>query len=60
MKNLLEFPKNLKNKPLAKLISATEYVNKQKLNTSKKLTKLLQRLDLDRPLLLKEKLDIFW
>jgi hypothetical protein len=43
-----------------KIIKAADNINKCKSNINKRLLKLLERLDLDRPLMLREKLDILW
>lgn len=46
--------------PLFKVIKAAENINRGKKKGNTLLVKLLERLDLDRPLILKEKLDIIW
>lgn len=43
-----------------KLIGTTDNINKYKKSINSKLLKLIERLDLDRPLMLREKLDIIW
>eukprot|EP00347_Sterkiella_histriomuscorum_P012758 403367333 len=52
--------KKFKRKPIIKLIKTTEMINKGKNKINKNLLRLIERLDLDRPLMLKEKLDIIW
>lgn len=49
-----------RRKPIVKLISTTESINKGKNKINNNLLKLIARLDLDRPLMLREKLDIIW
>lgn len=49
-----------KRKPLFKMINAAEGISKSKKKGNHRLMKLIERLDLDRPLILKEKLDIIW
>lgn len=44
--------------PLASLMKTTTKINSFKRNLSNKLDKMLARIDLDRPLLMKEKLDV--
>ncbi|CDW73792.1 UNKNOWN [Stylonychia lemnae] len=52
--------KKLRRKPIYKLITATQSIKKGKNKINSNLIKLIQRLDLDRPLMLREKLDIIW
>ena len=47
-------------KPLFGLIKTADNINQNKLETNTKLSRMLERLDYDRPLMLKEKLDIIW
>lgn len=54
------FLKKLKKEPVMKLINITDNINKYKKSINLKLLKLIERLDLDRPLMLREKLDIIW
>lgn len=52
--------KPVRKQPIMKLIKATDNINKYKKNLNKKLVSVLKRLDLDRPLMLREKLDVLW
>ena len=52
--------KDFKRKPLVKLIKAAENINKGKRKINHNLIRLLDRFDLDRPLMLREKLNIIW
>ena len=52
--------KTIQRKPIIKLVNATANINKGKQRINRQLLKLIERLDLDRPLMLKEKLDIIW
>lgn len=49
-----------RNKPLFKMVGAAESISKNKRRGNQKLVMLIERLDLDRPLILKEKLDVIW
>jgi hypothetical protein len=56
----IDLPSKLQNKSIIKLIKATEHIYEQKNKNNKKLQGLIKRIDLDRPLVLREKLDIIW
>jgi len=45
-----------KNRPLGNLVNTSEKIMKSKQETIRQSTRILERLDLDRPLLIKEKL----
>jgi len=45
---------------LVKLIHTTQNISKGKKRVNNELLRLIERLDLDRPLMLREKLDIIW
>lgn len=47
-------------KPLFKVLAATENIKKNKKKGFEQINKLLERMDLDRPLIFKEKFDIIW
>ena len=57
---MFKLTRSHKGKPLFKMIDAKENIIKNNKKGYQKIVKLLERLDLDRPLILKEKLDIIW
>lgn len=59
-KSLIKQHFNSRNLPIAKLLTTTERITHNHKKINKKLNKMLDRLDLDRPLLFKEKLQTVW
>ena len=57
---VFEMTKDHQKRPLFKIIKAAENINRHMKKGSTFLLKLLERLNLDRPLILKEKLEIIW
>lgn len=51
---------NKKTKAIANLINTTEKIQSNTKLMSEKLHKMIDRLELDRPLLFKEKIQILW
>jgi hypothetical protein len=49
-----------RNLPIAKLLKTTERVQINQHEMSSKLHKMLDRVELDRPLLFKEKIETLW
>jgi len=50
----------MRAKPLFKVLAATENITKNKKKGFEQINKLLERMDLDRPLIFKEKFGIIW
>lgn len=49
-----------KKDPVGKVIRTTENLTKFKTLQNTKLLKILERIELDRPILMKEKVDVLW
>ena len=49
-----------KKDPVAKVIRTTANLTKFKTQMNTKLLKILERIELDRPILMKEKVDVLW
>ncbi len=58
--NEFKLTKQHKRSPLFKILNAAENINKNKKKGNRNLLKLIERLDLDRPLIFREKFDIIW
>lgn len=46
--------------PVKSILRTNDNLNKFKGKMNQKLSKILQRMELDRPILMKEKLDVLW
>jgi hypothetical protein len=49
-----------RNDPMRKLIETNKKIEKMKKNYNEKLLRILERVELDRPILMHDKLDIIW
>ena len=52
--------KRRRNDPVRKILLTNKKIQKQKREYNEKLLKILERVDLDRPILMHDKLDIIW
>ena len=59
-KKLLRFYENKNNKPLFSIIHLSEKIKKRGQSLQKNVNKLLDRVSLDRTLLIKEKMKCIW
>jgi hypothetical protein len=52
--------KRARNDPVRKIINTNKNISKQKEFNNTKLLKILERIEYDRPILMKDKLDVIW
>ena len=52
--------KKRRNDPVRKILLTNKKIQRQKREYNDKLLKILERVDLDRPILMHDKLDIIW
>lgn len=52
--------KKRRNDPVRRILATNQNISKQKAMNNVKLLKILERIELDRPILMKDKLDVIW
>jgi hypothetical protein len=52
--------KRLRNDPVRKIFSVNQSVQKKKYAYNERLMRILERLEYDRPILMRDKLDVIW
>ena len=58
--NTISKPKKAKKDPIAKILSTNKRVMNFKQVQNQKLLKILERVDLDQPILMQDKLKVLW
>ena len=53
-------PKHLRNDPVRKILAVNKTVQKKKYAYNERLLRILERLEYDRPILMRDKLDVIW
>lgn len=56
----IKLNKRKRNDPVRKILATNQNISKQKAINNTKLLKILERIELDRPILMKDKLDVIW
>ena len=52
--------KRLRNDPVRKIFAVNKSVQKKKYSYNERLLRILERLEYDRPILMRDKLDVIW
>jgi hypothetical protein len=58
--NIKRVSKRDRSDPIRKVIQANKSVQRKKLVTNQKLLAILERIEFDRPILIRDKLEIIW